>query len=168
MWNIVYRYHAAVEQPGCIRGGYRLHPPSKRAETGAYSAQTDFGGIAMRFALIATGAAAIAALPAIAAVSGPQMDAPHFLSAVRCAAYESVAAPRSQEIAALRYELNTEAQRQDPQTAAQARSEAASIAREATAIANAGDTIILGSDLAPDCSGASAQVAHNAGAPGAA
>lgn len=122
----------------------------------------------MRFALIATGAAAIAALPAIAAVSGPQMDAPHFLSAVRCAAYESVASPRSQEIAALRYELNAEAQRQDPQTAAQARSEAASIAREAAAIANSPDTVILATDPASDCSGAGSQVAHNQGAPGAA
>lgn len=122
----------------------------------------------MRFALIATGAVAIAALPAIAAISGPQMDASHFLSAVRCAAYETAATPRSQEIAALRYELNAEAQRQDPQTAAQAKSEAASIAREAAAIANAGDTLIVGADLASDCSGASAQVAGNSGAPGAA
>ena len=121
----------------------------------------------MRFALIATGAAAIAALPAVVVLSGPQMESRQFLSAVRCAAYESVSST-ADEFGPVRYRLNAEARRQPIDTAVQAQIEARTIAREAAGIANGGDTAILNQVRASACAEAGSQIARGAGAPDAA
>ena len=71
----------------------------------------------MRFALIATSAAAVVAVPFALAAAGPQMSSDEFLSAVRCAAYEDVSGA---QIADARYELNAESQRQAATTVAEA------------------------------------------------
>lgn len=68
----------------------------------------------MRFALIATCAAAVVAVPLAVQASGPQMTQNEFLSAVRCAAYQGADADA-------RYQLNTEARHQSPAVAAEAR-----------------------------------------------
>jgi len=84
----------------------------------------------MRFALLATGAAAIVAVPMALSATGPQMSGDQFLSAVRCTAYEAAADP-SAELGAVKLQLNSEAHRQPAEIAAQARTEAARIARQA-------------------------------------
>jgi len=81
----------------------------------------------MRFALIATAAAAAVALPLAVAAGGPQMSSDQFLSAVRCTAYENATGGR---VAEARYVLNAEARRQSAETAALARAEAATVARQ--------------------------------------
>lgn len=96
----------------------------------------------MRFALIATGAAAIATLPMLAAISGPRMDGADFVAAVRCVAAES-ALGRSRDFAEERYLLNLEAQLQPIETTRQAQAEARSAAREAAHIVNSDDTAIV-------------------------
>ncbi|MGE0595412.1 MAG: hypothetical protein AB7P07_03555 [Hyphomonadaceae bacterium] len=120
----------------------------------------------MRFALIATGAAAIAALPMVVAVSTPQMNGQAFVQAVRCTAFESVV-DNSRDVAAQRYALNLEAQRQPAETTHLAQAEARAATREAADIVNAGDTVILGQTMRAACSGG-AVLANGARAPGAA
>ena len=44
----------------------------------------------MRFAVLATAAAAAVAVPLAVSASGPQMSSDQFLSAVRCTAYEDL------------------------------------------------------------------------------
>lgn len=121
----------------------------------------------MRFALIATSVAALAAVPTAAVLSAPTMGGHEFLTAVRCAAYDTVTDPNG-EYAAVRYQLNVEARRQPVETAVQARAEAGAIAREAAGIVKQGDTAILDEVRASVCSEAGAQVARGAGAPNAA
>ena len=100
----------------------------------------------MRFAVIATVAAAAVALPLAVAASGPQMSSDQFLSAVRCTAYENaVGADAASEA---KWQLNAEARRQPAETAARAQAEASRIARKA---AEAG---ALTQDHAAACAGA--------------
>ncbi|MEZ5958632.1 MAG: hypothetical protein R3C27_15625 [Hyphomonadaceae bacterium] len=106
----------------------------------------------MRFALIATTAAAVVAVPFALAAAGPQMSSDEFLTAVRCAAYEDVSgAP----IADARYELNAESQRQAAATVAEAQAEVRSIARQAVNSQTPADQATLRSERAAACSNAS-------------
>lgn len=84
----------------------------------------------MRFAAIATTAAAVVAVPFALAAGGPQMSDQEFLSAVRCTAYEDVARPHAQ-LSETKWQLNAEARRQSAETAALARIEARDAARQA-------------------------------------
>jgi hypothetical protein len=70
----------------------------------------------MRFALLATSVAAVVAVPLAVHASGPQMSRNEFLTAVECVA----AAPGGQFDEA-KHQLNAEARRQAPETAAEAR-----------------------------------------------
>lgn len=102
----------------------------------------------MRFAFVATSVAALIAVPLAVSASGPQMTSNEFISAVRCAAYENVAAP-SADIDVLKFQLNAEARRQAPETAALARAEASAVARQAVNTTTPGDGIET--DLADAC-----------------
>ena len=82
----------------------------------------------MRFALIATSAAAVIAVPLAAGAAAPQMSAQAFVSAVRCTAYEDIAQPNL-DVSAAKFRLNGEAARQSPQAAAEAHKAASDIAR---------------------------------------
>jgi hypothetical protein len=84
----------------------------------------------MRFALVATVAAAAVAVPLAVSASGPQMSSEQFLAAVRCTAYEDIAHPGDQ-LAEAKWRLNAEARRQPLATAALAEAEVSSIARQA-------------------------------------
>jgi hypothetical protein len=112
----------------------------------------------MRFAVLATAAAAIAAAPLLGVASGPRMDSQEFLSAVRCVAYQN-AAGAGRELGAARYLLNAEARRQPAETAAQARAEAAAIAQQAAGIENAAEAGVVHVTGASACMGASLEVA---------
>jgi hypothetical protein len=83
----------------------------------------------MRFALIATTAAAAVAVPLAMAAAGPQMSRDEFLSAVRCTAYEDISS--TAQLGVAKFRLNAEARRQDAQTAAEARAEVSAVARQA-------------------------------------
>ncbi|MGQ0533312.1 MAG: hypothetical protein ACT4OF_11575 [Caulobacteraceae bacterium] len=103
----------------------------------------------MRFALIATTAAAIVAVPFALAAAGPQMTSDEFLAAVRCAAYEDASgAP----VAEAKYELNAEGQRQSAETIAAAEAEVSAIARQAVNSQTASDQAMLRSQRAAACS----------------
>lgn len=106
----------------------------------------------MRFALIATTAAAVVAVPFALAAAGPQMSSDEFLTAVRCAAYEDASGA---QIADARYELNAESQRQAAATVAEARAEVSAIARQAVNSQTAADQATLRSERAAACSNAS-------------
>jgi hypothetical protein len=104
----------------------------------------------MRFALIATSVAAAVAVPFAVGASGPQMSGDQFLSAVRCVASQDLARPDA-ELAAAKYQLNTEARLQPAETAAQARAEVRDIARNAVnGAAGANGSMIV----QPSCAGA--------------
>jgi len=94
----------------------------------------------MRIALIATSAAAVLAAPFAIGIAAPQMTGDEFVSAVRCVAYEDAAGGNLNEA---KYQLNSEARRQAPETAALARAEASQAARQA--VSGAGD------ELAANC-----------------
>ncbi len=94
----------------------------------------------MRFALIATSAAAAVAVPLALAAAGPQMSRDQFLSAVRCTAFEDVSTG-GRALGEAKWRLNAEARRQPADAAAEARAEVSAIARQALA----------GADLAPMC-----------------
>lgn len=81
----------------------------------------------MRFAVIATAAAAAVAVPLAVSVSGPQMSSDEFLSAVRCTAYADRTSDGG-ELTAAKWRLNAEARRQPADTAALARAEASKVA----------------------------------------
>lgn len=110
----------------------------------------------MRFALIATAIAAIAAGPFVVAAVGPHMDGQEFLSAVRCAAYEKVVGP-GQGFAEERYRLNAEARRQPAETTEQARAEIGEITRQAAGIEKPADAAMLRQALAQACASQSDQ-----------
>lgn len=105
----------------------------------------------MRFALIATTAAAVVAVPFALAAAGPQMSSNEFLAAVRCAAYEDVSGA---EITDARYQLNAEGNRQSAETFAAAKAEASAIARQAVNSQTPADQAMLRSQRAAACSGA--------------
>lgn len=96
----------------------------------------------MRFALIATSAAAAVAAPFVAAAAGPQMTSHEFITAVRCTAYEQVTSPQN-DLGAAKLRLNAEARRQDAETAQAARSQVTVIAEEAAGVDNASEAAIL-------------------------
>lgn len=106
----------------------------------------------MRFALIATSAAAAVAIPFAMAATAPQMSSDQFLSAVRCTAYEGVSG--SADFAKSRYMLNAEAQRQAPETTAAAHAEASRIARQAVKTQTAADAAMIAQDQAAACQSA--------------
>ena len=100
----------------------------------------------MRFAVIATAAAAAFAVLLAAAVSGPQMSSNQFLSAVRCVAYADVAGSGA-ELSEAKYRLNAEARRQSSDAATQAHVEVQVIARRAAAA----DPIVLRQEQTAAC-----------------
>ncbi len=112
----------------------------------------------MRFALIATTAAAVVAVPFAMAAVGPQMSSNEFLASVRCAAYENVSGV---QIVDARYALNAEAQRQSAETLAVAEAEVNAIALQAVNSQTPADQAMLRSERAAACSDAS--VADGAG-----
>jgi hypothetical protein len=103
----------------------------------------------MRFAVIATVAAAAVAVPLAVSAAGPQMSSDQFLSAVRCTAYEDITRV-DEGLAEAKWQLNTEARRQPAETAALAQAEASAIARRVYS-ADAGD---LTQEHAAACAGA--------------
>ena len=105
----------------------------------------------MRFALIATTAAAVVAVPFAVAAAGPQMTSQEFLSAVRCAAYEDVSGAEADQA---KYELNAEGTRHSAETIAAAEAEVSTIARQAVNSQTAQDQAMLRSQRAQACSGA--------------
>jgi hypothetical protein len=107
----------------------------------------------MHFALVATGAAALVAVPLALGVTGPQMSGDQFLSAVRCVAYADVTRPDA-ELGVVKMELNAEARRQPAATAAQAEAEVGAIARQAVNTESAADAAMLHSERAQACAGA--------------
>lgn len=107
----------------------------------------------MRFALIATAAAAVVAVPLALGAAGPQMSDDQFLSAVRCVAYEDVVRPDA-DLGAAKMELNAEARRQPAETAARARAEVSSIARQAVNTRSAEDAVMIRVEMAEACAGA--------------
>jgi hypothetical protein len=107
----------------------------------------------MRLALIATGAAALVAVPLALGAAGPQMTGEQFLTAVRCVAYEDIARPDA-ELAAVKMQLNAEARHQPAETAAQAQAEVGAIARQAVNTESASDAAMLSQERAEACAGA--------------
>jgi len=106
----------------------------------------------MRFALIATCAAALAAIPLAVGAAGPQMSGDQFLTAVRCAAYED--AIRSDvQLGEVKMQLNAEARRQPAETAAQAHAEVDTIARQAVNTNSAADAAMISRERAAVCAG---------------
>ncbi len=106
----------------------------------------------MRFALIATTAAAVVAVPFAMAAVGPQMSSDEFLAAVRCAAYENVSGA---QIADAKYSLNAEAQRQSAEAYDAAEAEVSAIARQAVNSQTPADQAMLRSERTAACSDAS-------------
>lgn len=90
----------------------------------------------MRFAAIATVAAAVVAVPLALSASGARMSPDEFLGAVRCTAYENIS---GRQVAAAKYELNGEAQHQSPATVAEAEATVSAIARQAGTSQTIGD-----------------------------
>ncbi len=107
----------------------------------------------MRFAFIATSAAAVAAVPLAMAATAPQMSPDEFLSAVRCTAYTDVLS-ETPSLAQAKYQLNAEARRQPLDTAAQAQADAVRIARQAVNTQTAQDGAILRQQHEAACAGA--------------
>jgi hypothetical protein len=105
----------------------------------------------MRFAFIATTAAAVVAVPFAMAALGPQMSSDEFLTAVRCTAYENVSGA---SVAEAKYQLNAEGQRQSAETLAAAEAEVSAIARQAVNSQTAQDQAMLRSQRAQACSNA--------------
>ncbi|HVV33928.1 MAG TPA: hypothetical protein VHC73_11935 [Vitreimonas sp.] len=91
----------------------------------------------MRFALIATSAAAMVAIPLVAGAGAPRMSSAEFVSAVRCTAYQDAAHPDA-DVSLAKFRLNSEATRQSPEAAAEAHKAASEIARAAAAAENTG------------------------------
>lgn len=107
----------------------------------------------MRFALFATSAAALAAVPLALSVTGPQMTGEQFLTAVRCVAYHDVTRDDAQ-LARVKMQLNTEARHQPAETAAQAEAEVDAIARQAVNTESPFDAAMIRADRAEACAGA--------------
>jgi hypothetical protein len=103
----------------------------------------------MRFALIATTAAAVVAVPFALGAAGPQMTSDEFLTAVRCAAYEDAAGGSAAEA---KYRLNAEGNRHSAETIAAAEAEVSAIARQAVNSQTAQDQAKLRSQRAQACS----------------
>jgi len=113
----------------------------------------------MRFALIATAAAAAIAVPLAVQASGPTMSGDDFVQAVRCVAYDSAIEASSPASAQAR--LNVEAQRQTADAVMRAHNEVNSVRAEARAVANPADAAMMRAERAAACS--PAHVAQGAG-----
>ncbi|MGH6950814.1 MAG: hypothetical protein ACREH4_08070 [Vitreimonas sp.] len=111
----------------------------------------------MRFALVATSAVALAAVPLALSVSGPQMSGEQFLTAVRCVAYHDVTRADA-ELRDVKMQLNAEARHQPADTAAEAQAEVDAIARQAVNTDSLFDAAMIRADRAQAC--ASARVAE--------
>ena len=107
----------------------------------------------MRFALFATSAAALVAIPLALSVTGPQMTGEQFLTAVRCVAYHDITRDDAQ-LAQVKMQLNTEALHQSAELAAQAQAEVDAIARQAVNTGSAFDAAMIQADRAEACAGA--------------
>lgn len=101
----------------------------------------------MRIAEIATGLAAVVAVPMAMQATRPSMSEGEFVSAVRCAAYEQAATPDA-DLEALKYQLNAEARRQ-PVEAVTAAAAQASAARQAVITGNGANAAMV--DSATNC-----------------
>lgn len=101
----------------------------------------------MRIAEIATGLAAVVAVPMAMQATRPSMSEGEFVSAVRCAAYEQAATPDA-DLGALKYHLNAEARRQ-PVEAVTAAAAQASAARQAVITGNGANAAMV--DSAASC-----------------
>jgi len=107
----------------------------------------------MRFALLATSVAAVVAVPLAVHASGPQMSRNEFLTAVECVA----AAPGGQFDEA-KHQLNAEARRQAPETAAEARA----LALQAVTGAGAHDGSMINANETARCAGVALIAGANA------
>lgn len=107
----------------------------------------------MRFAMIATAAAAAVAVPLAAGASGPAMSPEQFLSEVRCTAYADITMTDA-ELARVKWALNVEARQQGSELAAVARAEIREIARKAVSIQSPADAVMIHRERAAACSGA--------------
>jgi hypothetical protein len=105
----------------------------------------------MRFALMATSAAAVVAIPFALQAAQPAMSANQFLSEVRCAAFEGVLGDIDPEA---RLRLNSEARRQSAETAERAVAEVETIALQAVNTQTSADVANLSRERAAACSGA--------------
>ncbi len=103
----------------------------------------------MRFALIATAAAAAIAVPLAVQATGPQMSGEQFVSAVRCTAYETAL---GQDAVAERARLNIEAQRQPADAVLRAHNEVNTVNAELRAVANPADAAMMRAERASACS----------------
>lgn len=118
----------------------------------------------MRFALVATSAAALVAVPLVLSVSGPQMTGEQFLTAVRCVAYHDVT-PTEARLGEVKMQLNAEARHQPAETAAEAQAEVDAIARQAVNTESPFDAAMIRADRVEACAGA--RLADAAGTSGA-
>lgn len=116
----------------------------------------------MRTALIAASVAFVFIAPLAIEASGPRMTSEAFVSAVRCAAHEAAAGPRSAN-AAERAWLNIEAQRQAPEAVARAHNEVISISAAHRAVANPADAAMMRAEREAACAGAPEITARQAG-----
>jgi hypothetical protein len=89
----------------------------------------------MGFALIATSAAAVIALPLASGLLSAHMSSQAFVNAVRCTAYQDAATPRL-DVGAAKFRLNSEAMRQPAPVVAEAHKAASDIALETAASEN--------------------------------
>lgn len=103
----------------------------------------------MRFALIATTAAAVVAVPFAIKAAEPAMTGDQFLSEVRCAAFAGVLGEIAPEA---RLRLNAEARRQPAKTAERALAEVETIALQAVNTQTAADVADLSRERAAACS----------------
>ena len=106
----------------------------------------------MRFALIATGVAAVVTIPMAFSATGPQMSGDQFISAVRCAAFEDVSRSDA-EMGGVKMELNAEARRQPIETYTQAQAEVGAIARQAVNTDSPADAAMMSRQRAEACAG---------------
>lgn len=107
----------------------------------------------MGFAAVATGIAAVVAVPLALASVGPSMSEDAFLAAVRCTAYQDFDHADA-DLADARWRLNTEARLQPAAAAARAQAEVSDIARKAVNIESAADAAKLAQDRDAACLGA--------------
>jgi hypothetical protein len=119
----------------------------------------------MKFAALATGAAAMVAVPLALTAVAPQMTGAQFLSAVRCVAYEDVARPGA-ELGLAKMQLNAEARRQPADTTRQAQAVVGAIALQAVNTNSPADAAMIHEERAQAC--ADAQRAAGAAASNAA
>ncbi len=105
----------------------------------------------MRFALIATAAAAAIAVPMAVDAAGPKMSGDQFVSAVRCTAYEAAVSPQ-ENLSVQRMRLNVEAQRQPQEAVERAHKAVNTVSAAARAVANPADARMMRAERVAACS----------------